>query len=216
MAGLIPTLPKFLSDNAIEKCAELINTRFQKHEEKIVKSLFNWFSGRRNMSAVKPWVSPSASLMNAEDPVDGDFKFLLVSDDDHLQNVGKTRQGNGFWITQQLVVEQDDTRDFIAAYVFDSDGNLISADVIDQGLRSRPDYLNSKEIIFRMRRKIDASEKGQIWVKPFSVSFYGHSFGLVVRKPDDKSDIECRPVIDAMPGYTLMFHEPWNLCNYAS
>jgi hypothetical protein len=181
-----------------------------------VRSFFKWFSGLRNVSKVKSGSSSSDSSVNAPDPASNDFMFPLVPDDYHLQNVGRTRQGNGFWITQQLVAEKNDTRDFIAAYIFDKEGILISADVIDLGRRSRPEYLNSEEVIRRMKCKIDASENGQIWVRPFSVTFHGLSFGLIMRKPDDESDKQFKPVIDAMPGHTLMFHEPWDLCNYAS
>lgn len=142
--------------------------------------------------------------------------FPLVPDDDRLFYVGKTIQGNGSWIDAQLAIEDGNTRDFIVAYVFDKKGNLISSDVIDCGLRSCESEQTGKEIVPRLLKKIDAKETAEILVKPFSVSFYGHTFGLVVREKEDDDDPELGTLIDAMPGYTLMFHGPWCTCNRAS
>ncbi|MEO0912761.1 MAG: hypothetical protein AAFY59_07210, partial [Pseudomonadota bacterium] len=61
----------------------------------------------------------------------------------------------------------------------------------------------------RLKRKIDATEEAYIWVKPFSIEFYGHDFGLAVREAEDGSF-----VVDAIPGHTLMFREPWDSAGY--
>ncbi len=140
--------------------------------------------------------------------------FPLVPDDYHLQHVGKTIQGNGYWIDTQLVVEGDDTRDFVAAYVFDNKGNLISSEVVDLGLRSDQPVQTTEEVIGQLKRKIDAKEAGEIIVKPFATSFYGQTFGLVVREKETRDGAAGQALIDAMPGHTLMFYGPWNSCNY--
>ncbi|MEE9388724.1 MAG: hypothetical protein V3U96_08935 [Paracoccaceae bacterium] len=140
--------------------------------------------------------------------------FPLVPDDFHLQHVGKTVQGNGYWICNQLAPEDGSTRDFLAAYVFDKTGNLISSEVLDQGLRSSQSEQTTEELIRKLMKKIDAKEIAEILVKPFSVSFYGHIFGLVIREMEEGGDAEQDMLIDAMPGHTLMFYGPWSLCNY--
>lgn len=142
------------------------------------------------------------------------LRFPLVPDNFHLRDVGKTRQGNGFWITSQLIPEGETTRDFIAAYIFDRDGGLISSEVVDLGCRDQSEVPKAKDVINGLKRKIDAAEKGEIWVKPFSVSFYGHTFGLIPRKIGDALDPHGEYVVDAEPGSTYMFYGPWDLCNY--
>ncbi|MEO0919004.1 MAG: hypothetical protein AAFY31_18830, partial [Pseudomonadota bacterium] len=119
--------------------------------KKFLTSLF-----RRSPRPENSSVSLGSIFELANEPEDEDFKFKLIPDDHHLTDVGKTAQGNGFWIARHLMVECRDTRDFVAAYVFDKLGNLISADVIDQGWRTQSDYLRHQDIITRLKRKIDA------------------------------------------------------------
>ncbi|WP_139212392.1 hypothetical protein [Jannaschia pohangensis] len=150
-------------------------------------------------------------------PEDGDVRtsgFPLVPDDYHLKHVGKTAKGNGYWIDVQLAREKGGTRDFVAAYVFDREGDLIHSEVVDRGLRKEEPDQPLEEIIGKLKKKIDAKNVTEIIVKPFSVSFYGHTFGLVVREAEDGEGTSEETLIDAMPGYTLMFYGPWSLCNY--
>jgi len=65
-----------------------------------------------------------------------------------------------------------------------------------------------------LKKKINAKNVTEIRVKPFAVSFYEHTFGLVVRESDDGEEASEEALIDAMPGYTLMFYGPWSSCNY--
>ena len=157
--------------------------------------------------------------MTASTSDDGDVRiygFPLVPDDFHLQHVGKTAQGNGYWIDVQLAIEEEGTRHFVAAYVFDREGNLIYSEVVDRGLRNDKPVRNLEEIIGKLKKKIDAGDVAEILVKPFSVSFYGHTFGLVIREAEDSDEASEETLIDAMPGHTLMFYGPWSLCNYDS
>ncbi|MDX8354666.1 hypothetical protein [Cognatiyoonia sp. IB215182] len=142
-----------------------------------------------------------------------DLKFPLVPDDYHLRDVGKTKQGNGYWITQQLTSDGNTTRDFVAAYLFDKDGHFISADVVDLGLREPNKDGGLGDALARLRRKIDAETVEQIWVRPFSTAFFGETFGLVVRE-DEHEEFQGEQLIDALPGHTLMFYGPWDTCNY--
>ena len=179
---------------------------------RIVKVTFNRLFKRLGRKNATP---TDANIASASPPEHVDVRnigFPLTPDDYHLQHVGRTTQGNGYWITPQLVIEDDGPRDFIAAYIFDKKGNLISCDIVDLGLRSQSHQLESEKTIQRLTQKIDAKQPAEIWVKPFSVSFYGHTFGLIARDKDGSGEV----VIDAMPGWTLMFHSPLDRCNYAS
>ncbi|KAJ55255.1 hypothetical protein ACMU_11180 [Actibacterium mucosum KCTC 23349] len=142
--------------------------------------------------------------------------FPLAPDDEHLQHVGKTKQGNGYWIDFQLAVEDGKVRDFVTAYVFDKEGHLISCEVINCGLRGDADCRTATDVVPKLLAKIDATVTSEIWVKPFSRVFYGHSFGLVVREDDEGDDPQGETLIDALPGHTLMFYGPWDTCNYDS
>ncbi len=140
--------------------------------------------------------------------------FPLIPDNYHLQHVGKTAQGNGYWIDIQLATEKDGTRDFVAAYVFDREGNLISSEVVDLGFRNENSAQAIEETIEKLKKKIDAKDTAEILVKPFSVMFYGQTFGLVIREADDGDEAPEEALLDAMPGHTLMFYGPWSMCNY--
>ena len=145
-----------------------------------------------------------------------DLKFPLSPDDYHLRHVGRTKQGNGYWITTQLSVEEGGTRDFVAAYLFDRDGALISTDIIDLGIRPPASDHPLPDTIEKLKQKLDAVGPAEIWVRPFAVSFYGLTFGLVIREAEEGDDPDGEPVVDAMPGHTLMFYAPWDRCNYDS
>lgn len=169
--------------------------------------------GRKKNEPANASLSSASSL----EPIDvQDVGFPLVPDRYHLQHVGRTAQGNGYWIDLQLASEDGDTRDFVAAYVFDKAGYLISCDVVDKGKRNQSPPHSTEKIIERLKRKIDAKETAEIWVRPFSVTYYGHIFGLIVREYEEGDADTGETLVDAMPGWTLMFHGPWSSCNYSS
>lgn len=179
-----------------------------------MKSVFDHFRKRQKQQGND---LDEAQDITVSTPEDGDVRnsgFPLVPDDFHLHHGGKTAQGNGYWIDTQLAIEKDGTRDFVAAYVFDREGKLISSEVVNRGLRSEEQTQTLEEIIGKLKKKINAKETTEILVKPFSASFYGHTFGLVVREAEEGDDATMEVLIDAMPGYTLMFYGPWSSCNY--
>jgi len=140
------------------------------------------------------------------------FKIRLVPDKWHLQDVGMLDNGAMYWIDVQLNSEGGDTRDFVATYAFDLDGNLIWNEIEDLGLRSESRRRDVSTIISRQREKLGPGQIADISVHPFSVNAYGLVFGLMVRKPEpddgDPQDDQ-GPFVDAMPGWTLMFYPPW-------
>ncbi len=142
-------------------------------------------------------------------------KILLIPDRYHLIDVGQLNNGNNYWIDVQLNSEGMDTRDFLATYIFDKAGKLIDSDITDLGLRSNPNAVPAKDAIRRQKSKIGVRRTGifgrkskSFWVQPFSVTAHGLVFGLVVREPEE-DDEEMPPMVDAMPGRTLVFYPPW-------
>ncbi|MBI1494674.1 hypothetical protein [Halocynthiibacter styelae] len=95
-------------------------------------------------------------------------------------------------------------------YLFDQNGEMIAADVVDLDLRKGGCKGVPAGQIEAMLKKLEAVKRTAIRVQPFSCEFYGHSFGLIPREG------EAAMLIDAMPGHTLMFYGPWERCNYDS
>ncbi len=142
-------------------------------------------------------------------------KIHLIPDRYHLIDVGQLNDGNNYWIDVQLSSEAMDTRDFVATYIFDNARKLIDSDIIDLGLRSDPNALQARDVIKQQKSRIGVGRAGifgrkreSFWVQPFSVEAHGLVFGLVVREPEE-DDVEMPPMVDALPGWTLVFYPPW-------
>ena len=130
-------------------------------------------------------------------------------------DAGQLDDGSHYWIDVQLNSEGQDTRDFVATYVFDADGRLIDHKVKDLGLRSNPLSLSARAILTQERERLGLkktifgrAKRSDFWVRPFSVEAHGLVFGLVVRETND-AEPESINAVDAMPGRTLMFYPPW-------
>ncbi len=149
-----------------------------------------------------------------------DFKVRLIPDDYHIYHVGKLAAGAQFWIDVQLRSEAESTRDFVATYVFDLDGVLIHNEIVDLGLRSESDRRVPAIVIDEQLARLGSFEKTDISVFPFSINAHGLTFGLVVRQPDpdepEENGDEIGPLVDAFPGWTLMFYPPWDEGLYAT
>ena len=131
-------------------------------------------------------------------------KVHLIPDDYHLTHVGSLSDERLYWIDVQLSSDRDtrDTQDFVCVYIFNLDGELIAHKITDLGYRSSPLFSASK-IIEQELARLPNPRSRNIWVRPFSVEEHGLTFGLVVRDEEDN------PVVDAVPGMTLMFYAPW-------
>jgi len=171
--------------------------------------------------------------------MEAEIKIRLIRDIWHLKHVGQLDDGKGYWITGHLNPEAETTRDFIGTYIFNKDGSLSSHNIVDLGLRSDPTSLDPGIVIQNEKLRIDASPRKSRWdwilgnfksktsiaVYPFQVQAFDQIFGLVVREPEDDSEIgddestddyQNEPVVDVVPGYTLMFHAPWEEGIYAT
>lgn len=142
------------------------------------------------------------------------FKIHLIPDDYHLPHVGRLADGGFFWIDGQLTWGRGATRDFICTYLFDQDGRLARHNIEDLGCRNEENRKDVRQIIDKHLAALGPYETADIWVEPFSVSAHGESFGLVTRvadTPKEAEDLErIGPLVDAMPGLTLMFYPPWD------
>lgn len=137
-----------------------------------------------------------------------EIKIHLIPDSFHLTDVGELNDGNYYWIDRQLVSDGTDTRDFVAVYLFDPQGNLINSEIIDRGLRSDPNKIPLEDVFDRVSKRIGVKRRTDFWVYPFSVAAFGQKFGLVVRERQE-GERDGFQAVDAMPGFTLMFYPPW-------
>lgn len=146
------------------------------------------------------------------------LKIRLIPDDYHLPDVGKLENGAMYWIDIQLSSEGRNTRDFVATYIFDLNGYLIWNEIEDLGLRSDIDIRDPETVIAEHKAKIGKGQTTDIWVHPFSVEEHGLTFGLMVRKREDdesnNSQEDEEPMVDALPGFTLLFYPPWEEGHY--
>lgn len=165
---------------------------------------------------LRSWFFPLKEPVHVPNPTVEDFKVLLVPDRYHLKDVGKTKHGNGYWVSTQLSVSSDVRVDYVAGYVFDPNGSLILSDisVLPDGQTASRKQVGAA--IDKVKAKIEADTTEPIQVRPFSVTYYGQTFGLVIRRDEDTDETpEIDDIlVDALPGHTLMFYAPWQTCNY--
>ena len=131
-------------------------------------------------------------------------KVHLIPDDHHLDHVGRLSDGKLYWIDVQLSynMRSKGTRDFVCLYLFKKDGTLTSYNITDLGFRSAP-IANASNVIRQYLENLPEPISQDIWVRPFSVDSLGLTFGLVIREEADEA------VVDALPGWTIMFYPPW-------
>lgn len=131
-------------------------------------------------------------------------KIHLIPDDYRLQDVGSLSNGNLYWIDIQLKPGStpETTRDFVYLYVIGPDGDLVSHQIIDLGLRAS-DQRRPSAVIETLISSLPGPVEQDIWIRPFTVQQDGVTFGLEVREAEGDY------VVDAVPGWTLMFYAPW-------
>jgi len=128
----------------------------------------------------------------------------IEHDDYHAQYVGRTQQGQQFFITGPFIadVNQDRTylrREFLAVFLFDQAGDLVDSRVEEVSKNS--DYLNLEA---KRLAELGNFEFGGIKVKPFAVEHHGVMMGLIPNKHYGRWWVEL------LPGNFMAFHEPWD------
>lgn len=157
------------------------------------------------------------------------FKIRLVPDKHHLPLVARLPDGRQVWIDVQVAAGRDGSRDFVACYVFEPDGRLADHHISDMGLRDGGDSLarnadwrqpHVEAEIRRLQEMLGPATLADIRVFPFTVEAHGVVFGLGIQEMDDPEMAaiaeEDGPFVDVLPGYTLMFHPPWEEGGYDS
>ncbi|MCU7728082.1 hypothetical protein ODJ79_30570 [Actinoplanes sp. KI2] len=130
------------------------------------------------------------------------------------KHVGYTADGGQFFLTRPFELGTaggNDTRDFVALYLFDAQGRFRKAE-IDAFPESDPGHSSAEQKMYQQRlRELGKVRFDDIVVEPFSVQRFGLTFGLVARAPETADDTWW---VTAEPGDYMAFAPPWDLGEY--
>lgn len=101
--------------------------------------------------------------------------------------------------------------EFIALYVFNTDGKLLEAKIDELGSRTTLDKDKAKRLYDQRLKELGDIHFGRVNVAPFSVKRFGTDFGLVVREPEEEDDLWA---VEMQPGNYMAFFEPWDSGEY--
>lgn len=136
-------------------------------------------------------------------------KILISHDDYCAKYIGKTSDGNQFFLTTPFVPATDDGgSEFIALYQFDTDGKLISFDIDNLGSREKLDDDLAQEKFQLVLNNLGKVEYCDIVIQPFQIVKFGVTFGLIPIEPEfvEEEDDIC---LEVQPGNYMAFNPPW-------
>jgi len=140
---------------------------------------------------------------------------VIGHDDYHAEHVGRTADGRQFFLTTPFVpadeVGTPTGREFIALYVFDKAGRLVSAAIDDLGPRAAMDGDARVGRRDALLASLGAIKYGRIKVAPFRVEMFGVEFGLIARPPEEPGE-DWRVTVE--PGDYMCFWPPWTSGEY--
>jgi len=145
--------------------------------------------------------------------------FLIAHDDYHAKHVGTTADGRQFFITTPFTSDQE----YVARYLFDTDGDLLDAEIAQIGGRPDPTILPGNVMTFaaqeqaisHMLEALGPVTFGDITIAPFTVTAHGQEFGMVLNGPhEDDPDEEWYWSVTLEPGDFMSFSAPWDSGDY--
>ncbi|HEV2296249.1 MAG TPA: hypothetical protein VGR35_20560 [Tepidisphaeraceae bacterium] len=140
-------------------------------------------------------------------------KIAIEHDDYHAKHVGWTTDGRQFILTTPFdpAIGGKPGAEFIALYIFDTDGKLLEAKIDELGPRATIDKENASKLYDQRLQELGEVRFSRIEVAPFSLKRFGTEFGLVVREPEDEEDVWA---VEMQPGNYMAFFEPWDSGEY--
>ncbi len=135
-------------------------------------------------------------------------KIIRINHDDyHASRVGKTKNGDQFFLTFPFAPElnEDPGGSYIALYLFDAFGKLKDAKIF----KSLPTQSEDDALVQEILGGLGEHKFGNIRVSPFSVQAFGRIFGLIF-DPGDEEDDEANVWVTAEPGNYMAFYPPWD------
>jgi len=134
----------------------------------------------------------------------GPPKLVTVAHDDyHAEYVGRTRDGRQFFLTTPFVPGK---REFVALYVFDKSGRLLSATIEDFGPRETMDNSAREARFDALLASLGEVKYQRIRVAPFRIEMFGVEFGFIPRAPEEPGQ-DWAVIVE--PGDVMCFWPPW-------
>lgn len=134
----------------------------------------------------------------------GPPKLVTVAHDDyHAEYVGRTRNGRQFFLTIPFVPGK---REFIALYVFDKSGRLLSATIDDLGPRETMDEPAREARRDALLASLGEVTYQRIRIAPFRIEMFGVEFGFIPRAPEEPGE-DWAVIVE--PGNVMCFWPPW-------
>ena len=137
----------------------------------------------------------------------------IENDDYHAKFIGHTTDGRQFFLTTPFVpaIQGNPGREFIALYLFNSEGKLLEARIDDLGTRASLDRDAAKLLHNQRLAELGTVSYERIAVRPFKIDRFDTTFGLVLREPEGEDDVWA---VEAQPGNYMAFFEPFDSGEY--
>jgi len=143
-------------------------------------------------------------------------KTVAINHDDyHAEHVGRLADGRQFFLTTPFVpadaVGTATGREFIALYLFDKAGQLVSATIDDLGPRATLDHAARIARRDALLASLGPFEYRRIKVAPFRLEMFGVEFGFIPRPPEEPGE-DWAVIVE--PGDVMCFWPPWTSGDY--
>lgn len=146
----------------------------------------------------------------------GPPKTVAINRDDyHTEHVGRLADGRQFFLTTPFVPAAPDKpgtgREFLALYLFDKAGRLVSATIDDLGPRATLDHAARVARRDALLASLGPVEYRRIKVAPFRLEMFGVAFGFIPRPPEEPGE-DWAVIVE--PGDVMCFWPPWTRGDY--
>ena len=143
----------------------------------------------------------------------GSPKLVALERDDHAaQYVGHTKDGGQFFLTTPFIPAVGvGGREFLALYLFDKAGELLSATINDLGMRANLDEADRSSQRDVLLSSLGEVEYRRIKVKPFKLDRFGVEFGFIPQPPEEPGE-DWSVIVE--PGDYMCFWPPWSSGDY--
>lgn len=137
----------------------------------------------------------------------------LDHDDDSARYAGRMKDGRQFFLTTPFVPGVGDTegREFLALYVFDKGGTLLSATIDDLGPRETMDEPAREARRDLLLASLGPIKSQRIKVTPFRIEMFGVEFGFIPQPPEEAGE-DWSVIVE--PGNYMCFWPPWTSGDY--
>jgi len=167
-------------------------------------------------SGTEPSSSPRTFPREREADKSGAPPLVALDHDDYsAEYVGHTTDGRQFFLTTPFVPAESvgtaTGREFLALYLFDKDGRLLTATIDDLGPRASMDESARLKRRDELLASLGDVSFGRITVAPFKVDRFGVEFGFIPRPPEEP-DEDWAVIVE--PGDYMCFWPPWTSGEY--